>query len=142
MEKKIINFLASAGLIITAAIWGFAFVVVKDSLEVSGYADIDAGAGQLIVKDGSVNNLDFDMGVGETVITSLLTGNSSLDCGVGNLELNVKAPYENFTVNVEKGLGAVNINNQRVSSDSVLGSGSDKLEISGGLGNITVTFEN
>ncbi|MCI6799367.1 MAG: DMT family transporter [Spirochaetia bacterium] len=33
MEKKIINFLASAGLIITAAIWGFAFVVVKDSLD-------------------------------------------------------------------------------------------------------------
>ena len=116
--------------------------VVFDSLDVSGYADIDAGAGQLTVKDGSVNNLDFDMGVGETVITSLLTGNSSLDCGVGNLELNVKAPYENFTVDVEKGLGAVNINNQHVSSDSILGSGSDKLEISGGLGNITVTFEN
>ena len=116
--------------------------VVFDSLEVSGYADIDAGAGQLTVKDGSVNNLDFDMGMGETAITSLLTGNSSLDCGVGNLELNVKASYENYTVDVEKGLGAVNINNQRVSSDSVLGSGPDKLEISGGLGNVTVTFEN
>lgn len=115
--------------------------VVIESLEVSGYADIDAGAGQLTIKDGKINNLDFDMGVGETAITSLLTGNSSFDCGVGNLNLNIKAPYDEYCVKIEKGVGAVSVNNERVSSDSVLGSGSNILEISGGLGNITVSFE-
>lgn len=33
MNKKIVGVLASAGLILTAAIWGFAFVVVKDSVD-------------------------------------------------------------------------------------------------------------
>lgn len=33
MNKKLIGILASAGLILTAAIWGFAFVVVKDSVD-------------------------------------------------------------------------------------------------------------
>lgn len=33
MNKKLIGVLASAGLILTAAIWGFAFVVVKDSVD-------------------------------------------------------------------------------------------------------------
>lgn len=33
MNKKMVSVLASAGLILTAAIWGFAFVVVKDSVD-------------------------------------------------------------------------------------------------------------
>ena len=36
MNNKSVSFLASAGLILTAAIWGFAFVVVKDSLDYIG----------------------------------------------------------------------------------------------------------
>ena len=36
MTKNTIRFLASCGLILTAAIWGFAFVIVKDSLNYIG----------------------------------------------------------------------------------------------------------
>ena len=36
MNKNLTSFLASIGLLITAAIWGFAFVVVKDSLDYIG----------------------------------------------------------------------------------------------------------
>ena len=36
MNKKLVSLLASAGLLLTAAIWGFAFVVVKDSLDYIG----------------------------------------------------------------------------------------------------------
>ena len=36
MNKKMVSVLASAGLLLTAAIWGFAFVVVKDSLDYIG----------------------------------------------------------------------------------------------------------
>lgn len=36
MNKKSISFFASLGLLLTAAIWGFAFVVVKDSLDYIG----------------------------------------------------------------------------------------------------------
>ena len=36
MNQKSTSFLASLGLVLTAAIWGFAFVVVKDSLDYIG----------------------------------------------------------------------------------------------------------
>lgn len=36
MNSKTVSFLASCGLLLTAAIWGFAFVVVKDSLDYVG----------------------------------------------------------------------------------------------------------
>ncbi len=36
MNKKTVSLFASAGLVLTAAIWGFAFVVVKDSLDYIG----------------------------------------------------------------------------------------------------------
>ena len=36
MNKKTVSIFASAGLVLTAAIWGFAFVVVKDSLDYVG----------------------------------------------------------------------------------------------------------
>ncbi len=36
MNRKFVSWLASAGLILTATIWGFAFVIVKDSLDYIG----------------------------------------------------------------------------------------------------------
>ena len=36
MNKKLVSFFASSGLLFTAAIWGFSFVVVKDSLDYMG----------------------------------------------------------------------------------------------------------
>ena len=36
MNSKITSTLASIGLLVTAAIWGFAFVIVKDSLDYIG----------------------------------------------------------------------------------------------------------
>ena len=36
MNNKTVSFLASFGLLLCAAIWGFAFVVVKDSLDYIG----------------------------------------------------------------------------------------------------------
>lgn len=114
--------------------------VVIDDVEISANADIDAGAGDFTIRNGLLNNLDFDMGMGEAEINAVLFGNSSLDCGVGNLTLNVNAPFEDYSINVEKGIGTVSINNQKLTGDSVLGSGSNRIEISGGLGNITATF--
>ena len=36
MNKKFVSFLASVGLVVTVAIWGFSFVVVKDTLDYVG----------------------------------------------------------------------------------------------------------
>ena len=55
MEKKTQSFLASCGMLVTAMIWGFAFVVVKDVVSVIppvymiAFRFTIAGAGLIIV---------------------------------------------------------------------------------------------
>ena len=116
--------------------------VVIENIIVSVNADIDAGAGDVTIKNGEIRNLDYDMGMGETTIDAKIVGESSIDCGVGNLELGLLSSPDDYTLNIEKGLGTVFVANEKLNDDSILGSGSNKIKISGGLGNITVNYKN
>lgn len=115
--------------------------VVIENIFISNDADIDAGAGDVTIRNGEMRNLDYDMGMGETTINAKIVGDSSIDCGVGNLELGLSSSPDDYTLNIEKGLGTAFVADEKLTGDSILGTGSNKIKISGGLGNITVSFK-
>lgn len=110
-------------------------------LTVTGKADIEGGAGQFILHNGQLHNLDFEMGVGEGDIVTSLTGSADIASGIGALYLTVLGNADDFTVYAESGLGRVEVDNRSISGEAVIGSGPNRLEIEGGIGNITVDFE-
>lgn len=114
-------------------------VTIIDNIIVDS-ADINSGAGKFIIKFGKINNLDFDMGAGTAEITSIITGNNQINSGVGNLKLNLIDNIENYKIKINKGIGKVEIDNKEVSDDEIVGTGLNFINISGGIGTITVKF--
>lgn len=110
--------------------------VEVNNLMVSSNTSIDSGAGSLIINDSNLNNLKFDMGVGNTTINSSVTGRSEISAGVGRLELNLTG--NDYKIRVDKGLGTATINGDSVGDNTYYGTGSNLIEIDGGVGKIVI----
>lgn len=114
--------------------------VSVDMLKVLSNADIEVGVGKLNVLNSEINNLSLEVGVGEGELTGVLTGKSEIDAGIGEVNLTITQPKENYTVKAETGIGSMIIGGERIKGDCVLGSGTNILEINGGIGSIDVKF--
>lgn len=109
--------------------------VTVNELNVESKADIDTGAGTFNVNSGKITNLDFDMGAGNANFNAEFIGNNDIECGVGKLNINAK---NDITVRVDKGIGMLTINGTPYSDGTVMGNSSDRIQISGGVGDISV----
>ncbi|MBR2309829.1 MAG: DUF4097 family beta strand repeat protein [Oscillospiraceae bacterium] len=103
-------------------------------------ADIDGGAGKVTIADGALRNLDLDMGVGQLVLCSALTGDCELDLGVGESNLTILGQEQDYTLQIEKGLGSISVNGKQV-SEYKGGTGPNEIDISGGVGAVKVVFQ-
>lgn len=114
--------------------------IALDSLEVYEKANIDCGAGELVLNNGTINNLNFSLGVGNAKVNSVLTSDCDFECGVGELELNLPDGKDNYSFRFDTGLGPVMLDSQRIRSGAEIGSGSNKIQVEGGVGSINITF--
>lgn len=104
-------------------------------------ADIDGGAGEMNITSSILNDLDMDAGVGKLQIKAFITGNSEIDCGVGEVDLTLLGNANDYTIQAEKGIGSIQINGESQSNHSSYGSGVNHLNLEGGVGSISVSFE-
>ena len=109
-----------------------------DNLYVTKEAKINGGAGNISIKSGVISNLDLNLGMGKTELTAEIDGSNKIDAGVGNLELNLKGDESEYKFDVEKGLGTIRINNNKINEEGIFGKGDIFIRISGGLGNIDI----
>lgn len=109
-----------------------------DGLIATDYAKINGGVGELNIASGKINNLDLDLGIGESEIKAELTGSSKIDTGIGELNLSLAGGEEEYTFDIDKGIGTVVLNGRKLSDDSRTGTGSNMIEISGGIGEIEI----
>ncbi|MBQ8407011.1 MAG: DUF4097 family beta strand repeat protein, partial [Clostridia bacterium] len=127
---------------ITAKTLSFTFgagEVAIGQLSVSVNANIETGAGKFTVVSGLVSNLDLDLGVGETLLKCDLLGESELNCGVGQVSLTL-SKKEDYTLKLDKGIGTIKVDGVSLSGGTVVGQGTNIVEIDGGIGEIAVTF--
>jgi len=109
-------------------------------LDISEKADIDGGAGSISVKGGAVHNMDIDMGVGELSLLASLYGKNDIDCGVGKTDITLLGSKDDYKITLNKGIGAISVDGASISNGSTYGSGSNRLTIDGGMGEIKVAF--
>lgn len=103
-------------------------------------AKIDGGAGSVSIKEGSLPNADIDMGVGELEYTGTLTGRARIDYGVGETNLVLTGSEKDYEISLDKGVGEATLNGRKMSDDAVYGSGNNRIEIDGGVGELEITF--
>lgn len=99
---------------------------------------INGGAGYLAVHESELKDLDLDMGVGKVELDVKLTGNTQIDAGVGKLELNLRGTLAEYRVKIEKGLGTITLNGEKLSDGAVRGDGEHLVDIDGGVGAIEI----
>ena len=102
--------------------------------------DADLGAGNFRLASGYLCMPDFDLGVGKTALTATMIGEGDFDCGVGDLALTVYGAPSSYTVYANRGIGHFSVDGESVSDGDVIGSGENTLRISGGIGNVDVSF--
>ena len=116
--------------------------VEMNDLTVLEDAEIDGGAGEINIYSGSIHNLDLDMGIGKLSLTSKLTGMNKIDSGIGKVEMSLLGTLEDYQIILDKGLGTATIDGNNMSSNTYYGTGSNKIDMDGGVGNIQIELVN
>lgn len=111
------------------------------NLIVLSKAKLDGGAGKITISGGSLSNLDFNMGVGETSLTSRLSGSCDFDLGIGSTKLRLIGQSDDYAIDVNKGLGEITVDGKKMSDGGVFGEGNNRIKIDGGIGEISVVFQ-
>lgn len=109
-------------------------------LTVLSKTKIDGGAGEVNIDNSCFHNLDLSMGIGKFTLTAKLIGNSEIDHGVGEANLNLIGNLEDYQIHLDKGVGTTTIDQKEIKDDETIGSGRNKVDIDGGIGNIQVDF--
>ncbi|MDI9498896.1 MAG: DUF4097 family beta strand repeat-containing protein [Bacillota bacterium] len=110
------------------------------NIRAAGRADIDAGVGDLLIRDSSFHNLDLDMGVGQLDFFGLLEGRTRLLLGVGSSRFDLVGSLSDYRLEIKQGLGAFLVDGEPVGGDSELGEGDREVQIEAGLGSVRVDF--
>ena len=110
------------------------------NINITESAKIDTGAGKVNIKEAKINDLRCDLGIGATEISAKLLGNTRIGTGVGSLKLDVLGKKEEYETKVNKGLGNVTIDEEKISDNEVVGNGENKIDIDGGVGEIKINF--
>ncbi len=112
-----------------------------DTLIATSEIDLEGGAGKITVSGGALHNLDLDMGVGQLNLTSALTGESDFNLGVGETNITVIGKKDDYRLDIEKGLGNITVDGISVSNLKGQGGGRNRIDISGGIGDIRLSFQ-
>lgn len=110
------------------------------NINITESAKIDTGAGKVNIKEAKIHDLRCDLGIGATEISAKLLGNTRIGTGVGSLKLDVLGKKEEYETKINKGLGNVTIDEEKISDNEVVGNGENKIDIDGGVGEIKINF--
>ena len=110
------------------------------NLNVTNESDIDGGAGEINIENSHINNLDLDLGIGKTTINASINGISEIDCGIGELIVNLIGTEDEYKIKLDKALGSATLNNEKMNGNTYYGTGTNLIEINGGIGNISINY--
>lgn len=103
--------------------------------------DVEGGAAEITVLGGTLNNLSFEIGIGELNMTAALLGDSELQFGVGESNLTIVGSKNDYSVEIEKGIGKIMVDGKPCSDFGVSGNGQNRIEIEGGIGTVHLNFQ-
>ena len=113
--------------------------ITFNNLSVTEEIKIEIGVGNIELLDSQINNLEFDGDVGNFRFEGDLFGKSDFDTGIGDIYVEINSDLEDYTVEVDKSIGNIIINDEKINSNYRNNKESSKsILIDGGIGNITL----
>lgn len=103
--------------------------------------EINGGAGKIEIQRLYTDKLDIDMGVGNVGICTAVNQTCDIDMGVGNLKMTLLGTVDDYTIDLDKGVGIAKLNGKEMKNDAIYGNGDCQVEIDGGIGKIDLVIE-
>lgn len=105
-------------------------------------ADIDGGAGNIVIADSSIYNADIEVGAGNAEIESYLFGNSKLSVGVGKAEVALLGGANYYSIKTSKGIGTATIDGKKVDNAYKYPyNGDNSIKVECGVGKVDIDFK-
>lgn len=114
--------------------------VYMENAVVTNNTLIRGGAGKTELVNCNLNNLKANLDVGEFSFNGLLIGNNEINSGVGIVNIYLTSRINDYTINANKGLGSITLNNKELESNKVYGTGDNYLKVNGGIGKININY--
>lgn len=100
---------------------------------------IEGGAGEIKIQNSILEDLKLDSGVGKVSIEGEILGSSKIASGIGETILNL-GNKNDYTISAQKGIGSIEIEEEKISNETTIGVGENKIKIEGGIGAIKINF--
>lgn len=101
--------------------------------------EMSLGVGGSEIKNLEAGKAEISTGIGDTNIIAIEVEDAKISTGIGKVSIGLKSKAEDYTIKASKGIGSITLNGSSVGDDSNIGSGTRKLDISGGIGSINIT---
>ena len=99
---------------------------------------ISGGAGRIYVESIRAKEMEVSLGVGETVFEKLEADKAKFSTGIGRVEINLASNDDAYAIKVDRGIGEIKFNDNSINSNTMIGNGDKKIEISGGIGELSI----
>ena len=103
------------------------------SASIAKNAEIESGAGEVIIRDSEFEKLKLDGGIGKLSITSKITNNADIDSGVGKVEVNLIGNKEDYKIRAETGLGNLLVDGNSVANNQTVYDGNVTIDVEAGV---------
>jgi len=116
-----------------------------NQIELTGSSKYYVGTGGMIINQMKVNNITVDCGVGDVNMEGIITGDNVITCGVGNIEMYLSGNVEDYSFQVDSGIGRVKINEEsyhNTAGKRIVSEGAvNNIQLESGVGSIAVEIE-
>jgi hypothetical protein len=104
---------------------------------------IDGGVGNISFTGTSFKDVDFNSGVGNLDFEGAIDGDCEIDCGVGRVDFELDARRDDYSFDIDNGLGAVRVNGEKIPKEyKSKGNTGKTIKIDGGVGDVIIDFKN
>jgi len=116
-----------------------------NQIELTESSEYYVGTGGMIINQMKVNNITVDCGVGDVKMEGVITGDNAITCDVGNIEMYLSGNIEDYSFQVDSGIGRVKINEEsyyNIDGKRIVSEGAvNKIRLESGVGSIAVEIE-
>ena len=108
------------------------------SLQVNTAAEIETGAGEFVLHNGSIRDLSLQAGIGKVTGRVALTGSCEMELGIGKTDLTLLGDVSTYCISAERGIGSCTVDGRSLSRNERYGTGDCRVHIEGGIGEVSV----
>ena len=112
-----------------------------DYIKSTKKTELSLNSGDININDGIINDFEVESNSGDNNISAKIEGNISFELNTGSLNMNLKNNLEEFSFEIEKGIGDILINNELYKSGNY-GNGSKIIDIESLNGTIKINTIN